>query len=144
MTKAPPVAAPRRLEPSCYPRSPIYVPPMEDPPQVEKKLVGIDVFVQARMEPDALAKQLTEAAGAEPELTMITNRGVRVWPNGQPQTLCTDHWRCRFMGNGSEPLTPGALIDLLLRLSTARIEFVKTEHLYDFDGEPGYSLGQGQ
>jgi isocitrate dehydrogenase len=26
----------------------------------------------------------------------------------------------------------------------AGLEVIKTEHLYSFDGEPGYSLGQGQ
>ena len=29
-------------------------------------------------------------------LTMITNRGIKVWPNGFEETYCTDHWRCRF------------------------------------------------
>ena len=135
---------PHHLEPSCYPRSPIHVPPVEAPPAQEKTLVGIDVFVQARSTPEEVAERLRTAAGEELELLMITNRGVRVWPNGQPETLCTDHWRCRFMRKGNDVLTPGQLIDLLLRLSTARIEFVKTEHLYEFDGEPGYSLGQGQ
>jgi isocitrate dehydrogenase len=27
---------------------------------------------------------------------MITNRGVKVWPNGVPETFCTDRWPCRF------------------------------------------------
>ncbi len=75
---------------------------------------------------------------------MITNRGVRVWPDGQPQTLCTDHWRCRFLGHDARPFTSKTLIGLLTRLSEAQIKFVKTEHLYDFEGSPGYSLGQGQ
>ena len=30
------------------------------------------------------------------KLQMITNRGVKVYPNGNPHTFCTDHWRCRF------------------------------------------------
>ncbi|MBL4544633.1 MAG: hypothetical protein JKP95_01840 [Oceanicaulis sp.] len=30
-------------------------------------------------------------------LKMITNRGVKVWPQGLPETFKTDHWRCRFM-----------------------------------------------
>jgi isocitrate dehydrogenase len=33
---------------------------------------------------------------------------------------------------------------LLDRLTRAGIDWVKTEGLYRFDGEPGYSLGQGQ
>jgi isocitrate dehydrogenase len=29
-------------------------------------------------------------------LKMVTNRGVKVWPEGFAETFCTDHWRCRF------------------------------------------------
>jgi isocitrate dehydrogenase len=30
------------------------------------------------------------------ELTMITNRGIKVWPNGFEETYCTGPLRCRF------------------------------------------------
>jgi isocitrate dehydrogenase len=36
------------------------------------------------------------------------------------------------------------LVALLGRLADAGLDFIKTEHLYTFDGNPGYSLGQGQ
>jgi isocitrate dehydrogenase len=29
-------------------------------------------------------------------------------------------------------------------LDRSGIDYVKTEHLYTFDGKPGYSMGQGQ
>ncbi|MGD9387876.1 MAG: hypothetical protein PVI87_06580, partial [Gammaproteobacteria bacterium] len=32
---------------------------------------------------------------------------------------------------------------LLLRLAAAGLDVVKTENLYAFDGEPGYSRAQG-
>ena len=35
-------------------------------------------------------------------------------------------------------------IELLGNLADLGVDFVKTEHLYHFDGVPGYSLGQGQ
>ena len=47
--------------------------------------------------PDILAENLKKAEGDGLELLMITNRGVKVWPEGLPETFCTDHWRCRFM-----------------------------------------------
>jgi isocitrate dehydrogenase len=136
---------PRQLEPSHYPRRPIVLPALEPAPAVDKRLVGVDIFVQSRSKPEELAAKLQAAVGDySPELAMITNRGVRVWPHGQSRTLCTDHWRCRFKGAGDQPLLPNAIINLLLKLSSAGIEFVKTENLYEFDGEPGYSMGQGQ
>jgi isocitrate dehydrogenase len=40
--------------------------------------------------------------------------------------------------------THGEIVALLAGLAAAGFDFIKTENLYTFDGEPGYSLGQGQ
>jgi isocitrate dehydrogenase len=75
---------------------------------------------------------------------MITNRGVKVWPNPNAATILTDHWRCRFMAKPAIHVTRTNAIELALLLSRAGVDVVKTEGLYSFDGVPGYSLGQGQ
>jgi isocitrate dehydrogenase len=36
------------------------------------------------------------------------------------------------------------VVQLLDALGRGGVDWVKTEHLYTFDGVPGYSLGQGQ
>ncbi len=36
------------------------------------------------------------------------------------------------------------VIALLERVDAAGLDFIKTEHLYTFDGQPGYSVAQGQ
>lgn len=110
----------------------------------EKKLVGIDVFVHQDGAPDALAARLQKAVPTGLDLVMITNRGIKVWPNGLPETFCTDHWRCRFMAGDDDNCDSSTVVDLLNRLAGDGVDFVKTEHLYTFDGEPGFSLGQGQ
>ncbi len=113
-------------------------------PAAKKDLVGVDIFVHwPHQDPDQLAEimQKTNAAG-KLELAMISNRGTKVWPNGMPETFKTDHWRCRFMFDGTGDHSDVA--ELMARLVTEGIDFIKTEHLYEFDGEPGYSLGQGQ
>ncbi len=113
-------------------------------PRERKELVGIDVFVDSRQPVDALAKALEDVA--EPlELVMITNRGQKVYPGGLPETFCVDHWRCRFQGRRPErPLPYEEVIDLLGRLVAAGLPFIKTEGLFSFDGQAGFSLGQGQ
>jgi isocitrate dehydrogenase len=79
------------------------------------------------------------------QLTMIANRGVKVFPEGAPETFCSDQWRCRFQGpGGNAPVASGQIVTLLGRIADAGIDFIKTENLYDFDGEPAYSLGQGE
>lgn len=111
-------------------------------PREEKVLAGVDVFVDWEgITPDDLAERLQGTAGELFTLTMMTNRGVKVWPNGREETLCTDHWRCRFEAERPELHD---IPDLLTKMAGAGIEFIKTEHLYRFDGKPGYSLGQGQ
>jgi isocitrate dehydrogenase len=108
-----------------------------------KEIVGVDVFLQwTGGTPEALAARLSPAATAKLPLTMITNRGVKVWPNGFPETFCTDHWRCRFQ-NGAA-VTHRDILDLLERVAAQGLDFIKTENLCTFDGKPGYSLGQGQ
>ncbi|HLZ27941.1 MAG TPA: NADP-dependent isocitrate dehydrogenase [Chloroflexota bacterium] len=108
----------------------------------EKGLVGVDVFLDWRGEPDVLGPRVKACSGGGLELTMIANRGVKVWPDGWPETFCTDHWRCRFLAN--DAVSAAQIIALLGRLSEAGLEFIKTEHLYMFDGQPGFSLGQGE
>ena len=96
------------------------------------------------VDPDNLAVRLiaaTQQCGAK--LTMITNRGVKVWPAGLPETFKTDHWRCRFECNDSH-LKQMEIAELIMALSNKEIEVIKTENLYTFNGVPGYSLGQGQ
>jgi isocitrate dehydrogenase len=41
-------------------------------------------------------------------------------------------------------VTHGQIIDVLQRLAGAGLDFVMVENLYTFDGERGYSLGQGE
>ncbi len=114
-------------------------------PDADKKLVGVDVFVSSRATPSALAEELKAAAhGAPFELLMLTNRGVKVWPEGLPETFCTDHWRCRFMAEQSGEPDGKAVAGLLSAMAEAGVAFIKTENLYTFDGELGFSLGQGQ
>ena len=115
-------------------------------PPAKKAVVGVDVFVNWRNgTPDQLGDALAQTAGKHLELVMITNRGVKVWPEGYPETFCTDHWRCRFMtADGADNVHHRDIIELLGRVADAGFDFIKTEHLCTFDGEPGYSMGQGQ
>jgi isocitrate dehydrogenase len=113
-----------------------------------KAMDGVDVFVDWAddgRDPDALARRLQAAAGdAALGLQMISNRGLKVWPAGLEETLCTDHWRCRFTAPEAGQARRADVVDLLRRLDAAGIDWIKTEGLYSFDGQPGYSLGQGQ
>jgi len=112
----------------------------------QKDLMGVDVFLEWRDgTPDQLGHALQQTNGDGLELSMITNRGAKVWPGGLPETFCTDHWRCRFMSQSrGEAITHAQVIALLQHIANAGFDFIKTENLYNFDGKIGYSLGQGE
>ena len=78
------------------------------------------------------------------QLSMITNRGIKVWPDGFEETFCTDHWRCRFKPVDGTEINKSRIITLLNNAINENIDAIKTENLYSFDGKAGYSLGQGQ
>jgi isocitrate dehydrogenase len=139
---------PEKLTPVHYPEGArMQVPGAKKHAHAKKTLKGADVFLhwdEGDRSPDALGASLSRANGEGIVLKMLTNRGQKVWPKGAPETFCTDHWRCRFEHEAGEPVTQGAIFDLLKRVDALDLSVIKTEHLYDFDGEPGYSLGQGQ
>ncbi len=118
----------------------------KDRPTQKKALIGVDVFLHHKpRNPDMLALALKATEQTENfKLQMITNRGVKVWPQGMKETFCTDHWRCRFVSESSSNTAPWQIYRLLQKVSDIGLDVIKTENLYEFDGEKGYSLGQGQ
>ena len=112
---------------------------------LKKELAGVDVFVHwSGTDPDALANILQQLNTNEIKLSMITNRGIKVWPNGFSETFCTDHWRCRFMPTENNTANKQHIIQLLQLANEQNIDTIKTENLYLFDGKPAFALGQGQ
>lgn len=125
-----------------------------DRPVVKRELCGVDVFVcDPDSSPDVLAERLRTASHGMLQLKLITNRGVKVWPEGFPETFCTDHWRCRFVGPDVNiadnkatymPIEQRQIVQMLHLLTEAGIDVIKTENLYLFDHVRGFSLGQGE
>jgi len=110
-----------------------------------KELVGVDVFVHWNgSDPNELAQLLRRVKAPGVQLKMITNRGIKVWPEGFKETFCTDHWRCRFERKSSMALDKDVIIELLSSCLIEGIDTIKTENLYMFGGKPSFSLGQGQ
>lgn len=110
-----------------------------------KELVGVDVFVHWNgHNPDELAGIVQQLNTHAATLTMITNRGIKVWPDGFEETFCTDHWRCRFKPANEAVISKEHIVNLLTGSIEKNIDVIKTENLYSFDGNAAFSLGQGQ
>ena len=75
---------------------------------------------------------------------MMTSRGLKVWPNGMPETMRMDECRCRFLSANGGTVSHRDIVELLGRITADGLDFVKIENLMTFDGERGFSLGQGE
>ncbi len=135
---------PRKLQTVAYgKRQNIEVKPRRIAP-AKKEIVGVDVFLHwSHGSPDQLGSTLDAVPDENFRLEMITNRGVKVYPKGFPETFCTDHWRCRFVSKNG-PVQYKNVIRLLTGLNDLGLDVIKTENLCTFDGKPAYSMGQGQ
>ncbi len=123
----------------------LHLPSYKRKPAAKKELLGVDLFVHWRgSHADELATFMHSMATSNLQLSMITNRGIKVYPDGFKETFCTDHWRCRFMSCDGQQISNGAIIELMSAALAIQIDIIKTENLYAFDGVKAYSLGQGQ
>jgi hypothetical protein len=96
------------------------------------KCVGLDVFLYS---PTGLPQPPGKLAGFE--LTVISNRGTKVWPGECPKIHLTDVFRCRFRGDGPA-------LTLLAELERAGFQWVHIEKLHEIGGKPMFSLAQGE
>lgn len=124
---------------------PMVLPKYKKKQPAKKELVGVDVFVHWNgTSAEEIAALVQKMNFSDIKLSMITNRGIKVWPEGFEETFCTDHWRCRFKPKEGGSFSKADIIELLTRASQLDIDVIKTENLYFFDGVQGFSLGQGQ
>lgn len=143
-------AKPEKLAPVSYgnaERKRVDIPPIPLPVAQDKKLVGIDVFLHWRFDGSVkdLVAKIHQMETNKLTLQFIDSRGLLLWPESAAENEMNDHCRCRFMAaNDALPIRHGQIIDLLKKLETAGLDFVKTENLYTFNGIKGFSVAQGQ
>ncbi|MFO7822395.1 MAG: NADP-dependent isocitrate dehydrogenase [Cyclobacterium sp.] len=136
---------PKELKPVSYAKEvQIRIPAYQRKAAGKKQLQGVDLFIDWKgSDPDILAAKIRELHPGF-QLKMITNRGVKVWPEGFEETFCTDHWRCRFELVENHTGANQLIAELLIQAIQNDVDVIKTENLYTFDGQRAYSLGQGQ
>jgi isocitrate dehydrogenase len=108
-----------------------------------RQLIGIDAFIYHRGKLEDFFSKISHINIGNLRLKMITNRGTRVWPNGQPETFCVEQWRCRFQADDNRPCNQNDLFQILHALDRMEIDVIKSEHLYLIGGKPGFSSAEG-
>jgi isocitrate dehydrogenase len=108
-----------------------------------KERVGVDININWDHSAEHLAEAVVACIPDGMDLMMISNRGTKVWPDGQPETFCSDNWRLRFKATDKTVKT-SEIIELLDRLNKADINVTKMIVLHNFNGVPGYTVAQGE
>ncbi len=134
---------PQTLKPASYSKSAEHTvhQTLRTPARAKKQLVGVDVFLQWNdRNPVAFGKRLEQFNGEGIRLKSLSNRGVKVYPDGFEETFCTDHWRAAFFAEqDGDPVKHQQIVDLLDRMQKAGLDFIKIENLYTFDGKNGFA-----
>jgi isocitrate dehydrogenase len=108
----------------------------------KRRVIGVDVFVESRVMPTELARELEGVASASGlRLQMITNRGAMVFPSTERAVSLVDHYRCRFLRRDELDLGDAEIVTLLQKVGTKH-RWMHVEKLQEFDGEPAFSKSQ--
>lgn len=134
---------PEHLDSLTYRPGGIHIVPRPIKPE-KQVLVGADIFLvwdESDRDPNILGSRLAVLDASPLKFRGMTNRGVNVYPDNNAESARADMWRCRYLG---ENVSFGDILKLLALIHGAGIQINQVQNLYTFDGERGYSLGQGE
>jgi isocitrate dehydrogenase len=128
---------------------PIKMPQVAGAPDFVKakarRVVGLDVFVESNLAPDALGKSLEAAVNGSPvRLKGIANRGTLVYPPTGSITDCVDAYVARLVARDDKgDLSDAQVFDALQRVA-GQHKWTHVEKLNEFDGAAGFTKAQGE
>ena len=110
----------------------------------ERKVTGVDVFIESKLLPEQLGEDLTALClDTTFSLQMIGNRGNTVWPSDGRRVTLIDQYRCRVMAkNRGATIGNSELLALLTRIGEEHT-WMHVEKLQQFDGEDAFSRNKG-
>ncbi len=120
------------------------------PAVVSKKvLVGVDIIIDNPKDVPAeeIAAKIAKVSNTL-QLIVITSRGLKIWPNSTIDAPYLRHCCCRFQSakdtKALKAVSQNDIIQLQSAINALGLDIIKTENLYTFDGELGFTLAQGQ
>jgi isocitrate dehydrogenase len=113
-------------------------------PAKTKEVVGADIFLESAVVPAELGPSLEAIAAQAPlKLKMISNRGTKVYPDGNPNIDCVSQHRCRFMTRSGSPIAFDDALALARKINETH-EVCHIERLLRIDGADGFTKAQGE
>ena len=110
----------------------------------KKERVGVDIGLNWGTTVEKLVAKVKPCLTENLELVMISNRGTKVWPDGNPETFCSDNWRLRFKGKGGMAVRTSEVLQFMQNMNEADLNFTNAVMLHTFNGVPGFTVAQGE
>lgn len=109
-----------------------------------KEIIGCDVHIcSILIDPKKIDDLVTDVSNVM-FLELISQRGIKVWPENQVEDTDYDNWCLRFMSKDERyKITQKDIIRLLDRITDAGIEITMVNKLYAFENIAGFSKAQG-
>ena len=109
-----------------------------------KDVIGADIFIDSGLPPAKLGPSLESMCERTPlRLKMISNRGTKVYPDGNPNIDCVSHHRCRFVSRNGEPIRFDDALTLARKINETH-EVCHIERLLRIDGIDSFTKAQGE
>lgn len=109
----------------------------------QENIIGVDMFVESIVQPEAIAHKCQRHAGVKFNLINVSNRGTQVWPTGSVFTNLVNQYNVRFESIDGSPLNQQDIIGLYVSLS-GDFKICSLELLNTWGDKKAYSLAQGQ
>lgn len=111
----------------------------------ERRVVGVDVFLESASDAETLGHSLERIAADSPlELKMIGNRGTKVYQPTGAITDVVDQWVARFVQRDQAGDISDSVVLTLLGNLAPEHRWSHVEKLQEFDGEQGFTRAQGE
>lgn len=100
-----------------------------------RKLVGVDFYFVFHESLDQIIQKVKKIDLGSFKMTLITNRGVEIWPKHCPETTLVDQFRLRLEDRDATL----SKIAQLYTLFSQHFDLIRTENLYTFENKKGFS-----
>lgn len=116
-----------------------------DKQPAQRQDVGVDIFIESTAALQEIGSTLERFTQGLPfKLTMISNRGTKVYPDAVAMPDLVDHHRCRFLQKaGAAAPQEADVLELLKRISTC-YRWMHVEKLLNTDDKPAFTKAQGE
>jgi isocitrate dehydrogenase len=111
-------------------------------PAVERRLVGVDIFIETGMTAEELGHDVELLGGDSFVLDFVDSRGTQLYPPTGLRAESLGWFRCRYLAIG--PFATDDEVRALVGNVAMRHRWTHVEKLHMYDGEPGFTKTQGQ